>query len=74
MDVQDSCHLGFSGNTLNVKERSLLEIVMAKKKREESLQEVLFWGKIFGTSADYLICFGVRKMFTGVPVKKFYFW
>jgi len=59
--------------TLNVKDRALLEVLMAKKKTEESLDEMLFWGKIYGTTADYLIAFGVRKMFTGVPVKKFYF-
>jgi len=73
MEITDCEKLGFSGMSLNVKERSLMEILMAKKRREEGLDEMLFWGKIYGSTADYLICFGVRKMFSGVPSKKFYF-
>jgi len=72
MQLSDLDSVGYAGRGLNVAERATLEITMAKKVREESLDEMLFWGKIFGTNKDYLICVGTKKAFSGVPEKKFY--
>eukprot|EP00938_MAST-03A_sp_MAST-3A-sp1_P001903 g1903.t1 len=64
--------LGYAGVGLNIPERTKLEILMAKTQTEEKLSEINFWGKIYGTEADYLICCGTKKAFTSVPVKTFY--
>ena len=51
-----------------------IAIVIAKKRRDEpDLTEILFWGKIQGTSDAYLICVGLQDRFAGVPAKKFYY-
>jgi len=74
MDLELISKLGFSGNTLNPKERATLMVAMAKKKSDDSLlTDVLFWGKIQGTEDAYLICVGLEDKFTGVPAKKFFF-
>jgi len=74
MDLDTIDRLAFSGNVLNAKERATLEVVMAKKSRDEpDLTEVLFWGKIQGTENSYLICVGLQDRFAGVPAKKFYY-
>ena len=74
MDLDTIDRLSFSGNALNAKERATLEVVMAKKSRDEpDLTEVLFWGKIQGTENSYLICVGLQDRFAGVPAKKFYY-
>ena len=74
MDLCSVDRISFSGNTLNPKEQATLSIVIAKKKRDEpDLTEILFWGKIQGTSDAYLICVGLQDRFAGVPAKKFYF-
>merc|ERR1719407_28598 len=74
MDLDTIDRLSFSGNALNAKERATLEVVMAKKARDEpDLTEVLFWGKIQGTENSYLICVGLQDRFSGVPAKKFYY-
>ena len=66
--------LGYAGVGLNIPERTKLEIPMAKTQTEEKLSEISFWGKIYGTEADYLICCGTKKAFTSAPVKTFYVW
>ena len=74
MDLCSVDRISFSGNTLNPKEQATLSIVIAKKKRDEpDLTEILFWGKIQGTSDAYLICVGLQDRFAGVPTKKFYY-
>ena len=74
MDLSSVDRISFSGNTLNPKEQATLAIVIAKKRRDEpDLTEILFWGKIQGTSDAYLICIGLQDRFAGVPAKKFYY-
>ena len=74
MDLSSVDRISFSGNTLNPKEQATLAIVIAKKRRDEpDLTEILFWGKIQGTSDAYLICVGLQDRFAGVPAKKFYY-
>eukprot|EP00591_Stephanopyxis_turris_P008770 CAMPEP_0195525750 /NCGR_PEP_ID=MMETSP0794_2-20130614/26351_1 /TAXON_ID=515487 /ORGANISM="Stephanopyxis turris, Strain CCMP 815" /LENGTH=260 /DNA_ID=CAMNT_0040656275 /DNA_START=30 /DNA_END=809 /DNA_ORIENTATION=+ len=72
-DVRTIKALNFSGHTLNVAERALLKPALLKKRAEENLAETLFWGKIFGQEANYLICVGIVQKFSGVPSKKFYY-
>lgn len=72
-DVRDVKSLSFSGHTLNVAERALLSAAILKKRVEEGLAEVSFWGKIFGSEASYLIAVGVVQKFSGVPSKKFFY-
>lgn len=50
--------LGFSGYTLNVEERAGLEVSLNKRRLEDGLQELVFWGKLNGDEDDYLIAVG----------------
>ena len=72
VDVSNVKGLSFSGHTLNVAERALLSAAIMKKGIEENLA-VSFWGKIFGTEANYLVCVGIVQKFSGVPSKKFFY-
>lgn len=63
--------LGFG---LNTEETSGLEVAMLQRKLQENLTgDMYFWGKIFGTTQDYLVVFNVDP-FAEFPEKKFYFW
>ena len=63
-----------SGYTLNIEEISGLEVAMLQRKLQENLiGKMLFWGKIFGTTQDYLIVYHVDP-FAEFPDKKYYFW
>lgn len=63
-----------SGYTLNIEEFSGLEVAMLQRKLQENLiGKMLFWGKIFGTTQDYLIVYHVDP-FAEFPDKKYYFW
>lgn len=73
MDIKRFPDLAFSGYTLNVEERAGMEIAMRKRQLEEGLERVLFWGKITGQEADYLIVYGFAPS-TEYPRKQFYFW
>ena len=73
MDLYDLPHLSFSGLTLNVEERSGLDLAMRKRQLDEHLETVLFWGKISGQEADYLIVYGYPPS-TEFPRKQFYAW
>lgn len=73
MDLRDSESLSFSGYTLSVEERAGLEVSMRKRLLEEGLTKVLFWGKICGAEADYLIVYGFGPS-TDYPRKQFFFW
>jgi len=66
------CHLSASGNTLNVEERACLQVAMLERKNSEKLSKVLFWGKIFGEEADYLVAYGESQTL-GFPNRKFYY-
>ena len=63
-----------SCNGLNLEEISGLEIAMMKRKLEENLPgKMYFWGKIFGTTQDYLIVHNIDP-YAAFPEKKYYFW
>lgn len=62
-----------SGNTLSSEEVSGLEVATLQRKLQENLNSTpLFWGKIYGTTQDYLIVYSVDP-FAEFPDKKFYF-
>lgn len=75
MDISNIHKLGpLCGQTLNVEEISGLELAMQQRKREENLAgKMSFWGKIFGSTADYLIVCSVDPALE-FPVKKYWFW
>lgn len=58
MDPLDLDQLSFSGHTLNVEERSGLEVAITTRRLADGLAEAQFWGKITGADADYLIVSG----------------
>lgn len=63
-----------SGYGLNTEEFSGLEVAMLQRKLHENLVgKMLFWGKIFGSTQDYLIVYHVNP-FDEFPEKKFYYW
>ena len=65
---------GMSGMGLNIEESSGLEVVMLQRKLEENLPgKMYFWGKIFGTTQDYLIVHTIDP-YAVFPEKKYYFW
>lgn len=62
------------GCGLNTEEFSGLEVAMVQRKLQENLVgRMYFWGKIFGTTQDYLIVHHIDP-FAEFPEKKFYFW
>jgi hypothetical protein len=62
------------GQTLNVEEVAGLEVGMMQRKLHENLPgNFFFWGKIFGSTQDYLIVYHLSP-FDEFPEKKFYYW
>lgn len=62
-----------AGYSLNTEEVSGLEVGMLQRKLQENLAgNMFFWGKIFGTTQDYLIVHNIDP-FAEFPDKKFYF-
>jgi len=62
-----------SGQTLNVEEISGLESAMVERKLEEKLTgKMQFWGKIFGSTQDYLIV-QCMDLYGEFPEKSFYY-
>lgn len=62
-----------NGMTLNVEEQSGLEVAMQERKLEENLVgPMLFWGKIFGTTQDYLVVYNVNP-YKEFPEKTYYY-
>lgn len=62
------------GYGLNTEEYSGLEVAMVQRKLQENLiGKIVFWGKIFGSTQDYLIVANINP-FDEFPDKKFYFW
>lgn len=60
--------------TLNPEEICCLNASMQQRQMEENLNgEMLFWGKLFGSAQDYLICVNINTN-AAFPVKKYYFW
>ena len=62
------------GMGLNVEELSGLEVAMMQRKLQENLNGGMsFWGKVFGTTQDYLIVCNIDP-YNSFPEKKYYFW
>jgi len=72
MDIYDLGSRFAPGPSLNVEERAALEVQMAKRQHEERLHSIKFWGRVTGTTADYLIVFGTTATM-GVPSKKWFY-
>lgn len=62
-----------SGSGLTVEERAGLQVGMLRRKNEEGLMRILFWGKVSGTDNDYLVCVGYLPSKAGALNKKWYF-
>ena len=61
-------------STLNVEDAAGLEVAMLQRKREENLNgKLFFWGKIYGTTQDYLVIYSLDSS-KDFPEKKYYFW
>ena len=75
MDLKNISHLSsVTGYTLNTEEVCGLESSMLERRILEKLSgKVLFWGKIFGVSQDYLVVVNISTT-SEFPVKKYYFW
>ena len=59
---------------LNLIIRLKLEIAFNELQEKEKMEELWFWGKIFGTDADYFIALGINfKDNYEFPQKKLYF-
>ena len=65
--------LAFSGNQLSPEEAAGLEVAIAKRRLEEDVEDVRFWGKITGKERDYLVAYAVIKA-EGFPLKRFFAW
>ena len=61
------------GQTLTPQEHSNVEIGLIKCAASEKLMNLKFWGKVYGTQADYVISIGLIQS-SDYPVKKFFFW
>lgn len=64
--------LGWCGKTLDRAKRGHLQALMEQTKLAEGLMSVRFWGVITNEADDYYICYGVLKVFCGVPIKNWY--
>lgn len=64
-----------SGHTLNMEEVAGLEVAVLQRRREESLMgQMLFWGKIFGSTQDYLVVVNLDGTASAeFPTKKYYY-
>jgi hypothetical protein len=61
------------GNGLSFEETSGLEVAMMQRKLQENLTgKLMFWGKVYGTTQDYLIVYATDP-FKEFPDKTFYF-
>jgi len=71
-DLDNIDKLSDSGMCLSVEEKAGLEIATVQRKNDEQMGEIYFWGKIQGTTEDYLICYGLLPSYD-YPQKKFWF-
>jgi radial spoke head protein 9 len=74
MELADLHYLSWCGATLNVQERAVLEAGLVRRRLEEGLDSIGFWGRVTGTDADYLVAVGtLPPLGAGYPRKKFYY-
>lgn len=63
-----------NGATLNTEEIAGLEVAMLQRKISEQLAgKMSFWGKIYGSTQDYLVVYNIDP-FQEFPLKKYYYW
>merc|ERR1719356_1697855 len=61
------------GHVLNCQELAGLSSSLTLLKRQEKFSAICFWGKIFGTSADYYIAYALKEPVFEFPAKVFYY-
>jgi len=61
------------GHVLNCQEISALKAGLALMKSQEQFQQVCFWGKVFGATADYYVAYGLKGGDFEFPTKHFFF-
>ncbi|CAK8997746.1 unnamed protein product [Durusdinium trenchii] len=61
------------GHVLNCQEISALKAGLALMKAQDKFQQVCFWGKIFGLTADYYVAYGLAAGNFEFPTKHFFF-
>jgi len=71
-DLDFTDKLTSSGQCLSVEEKAGLEIAMVQRANDEQFSSMYFWGKIQGTTDDYLIAYGLLPSYD-YPQKKFFF-
>lgn len=74
MELQTAARMGpMAGACLNAEELGALEVSMMERRLEESLLgKLYFWGKIYGSTQDYLVVYNVNP-YTDFPDKVYYF-
>jgi len=74
MELQNAARIGpLAGACLSTEELSGLEVAIVERKLEENLVgKVYFWGKIYGSTQDYLVVFNVNPL-ADFPDKVYYF-
>jgi radial spoke head protein 9 len=74
MDLQNVSKVSaLSGYSLNIEETSGLEVAILQRKREENLSgRLVFWGKVFGVTQDYLVVLLIDPC-DEFPSKKYYY-
>lgn len=75
MDLNSIAKVGpLHGQTLNIEEVAGLEVGVMQRKLQENLPgNFFFWGKVFGSTQDYLVVFHLSP-YDEFPEKKFYYW
>jgi radial spoke head protein 9 len=61
------------GNVLNCQELTGVQAGLTLLKSKEKLPEIYFWGKIFGSKADYYLACGLGDTGFEFPTKLFYY-
>lgn len=72
MDLEDFGQRFGSGQGLSVEERAALEIEMEKRKFQEKLHSIQFWGRINAINGHYFIVCGTLST-SEFPVRKWYY-
>lgn len=72
VSIADLSLLKNCGQGLNVEERCGLQAAITKEQHESGVSGIQFWGKITGTTKDYLVCCVIDPT-TTFPAKQFYY-
>lgn len=72
MELDDFGGAFAPGYSLSIEERSALEVQMAKRKSDEKLYSIKFWGRVTATTADYLVVCGTVSTLE-TPARKWYY-